>query len=80
MYANMENVGYSLSGNYCNYNIQVMEERQTILGLGGGASSKFINPDDFTLVSIYNPKNPNAYIKSVEELIRRKVDKLMTVN
>jgi len=76
MRASMENIGYSLEGHLCLYNIQMMEERQTIVGLGGGGASKFVNPGDWSLNSVYNPRNPESYVQTVETLIRRKVDKL----
>lgn len=80
MKANMENTGYSLENNFCVYNIQMIEERQTIIGMGGGAASKFVNVSDWTLSSFYNPKNPQTYCESVEKLIRCKVDKLRALN
>jgi oxygen-independent coproporphyrinogen-3 oxidase len=80
MKANMENIGYSLPGHYCLYNIQVMEERQTIVALGGGAASKFVDPGDWTLTSFHNPKDPPSYCQNVERLIQRKVDKLLALN
>ena len=80
MKAGLENTGYTLPGSACLYNIQMIEERQTIIGLGGGASSKFVNPLDWTLTSIHNPKDPNSYIKTVEMLSTRKVDKLRALN
>ncbi|MGR6836204.1 coproporphyrinogen dehydrogenase HemZ [Syntrophomonas erecta] len=80
MKANLENVGYGLPHKFCLYNIQMMEERQTIIGLGGGAASKFINPLNWTLSSFYNPKNPTAYCHSIDRLIARKVDNLRALN
>lgn len=80
MKAGLENTGYTLPGSACLYNIQMIEERQTIIGLGGGASSKFVNPSDWSLTSIHNPKDPNRYIKTVEMLSTRKVDKLRALN
>jgi oxygen-independent coproporphyrinogen-3 oxidase len=80
MKANMENLGYSRPGSFCLYNIQVIEERQTIIGLGGGAASKFIDLASGRLESFYNPKNPLAYCQTVEKLISRKVDKLQALN
>jgi len=77
MKANMENIGYSLADSCCIYNIQVIEERQTIIGMGGGAASKFVNADDWTLTSIYNPKNPEVYCQSAPRLASAKVDKLL---
>ncbi|HOV42581.1 MAG TPA: coproporphyrinogen dehydrogenase HemZ, partial [Syntrophothermus lipocalidus] len=76
MAANMENLGYSLPGCYCLYNILMIEERQTILGLGAGTASKFVNPGSWTLTSLYSPKNPLSYVESLSRLIRNKVDKL----
>ncbi|MEA1960636.1 MAG: coproporphyrinogen dehydrogenase HemZ [Bacillota bacterium] len=80
MKANMENIGYSLPGHYCVYNIQVMEERQTILGMGGSASSKFVCPDGWTLTNSHNAKDPITYIDSVDRLVNAKVDKLRGLN
>lgn len=76
MQASLENIGYALPGSFSHYNIQVMEERQTLIGLGGGAASKFINRTDASLTSFYNPKNPGSYCEDLERLIGCKVDKL----
>ncbi len=80
MKAGLENTGYTQPGCACLFNIQMMEERQTIIGLGGGASSKFVNPSDWTLTAMHNPKDPGSYIKAVEKLSSRKVDKLRALN
>jgi len=80
MQAPMENTGYSIPGNFCRYNIQMIEERQTIVGLGGGASSKFVNTSDWSLTSFHNPKDAHSYCQTVETLIARKVDKLRALN
>lgn len=80
MQASMENVGYSQPGHFCLYNMQMIEERQMIIGLGGGAASKFINPSDGSLRSFYNPKNPEAYVQSLPRLIAAKVDNLRAVH
>lgn len=79
MRASMENTGYSYKEHLCLYNIQMMEERQTIIGLGGGGATKLVNPGDWSLSSLYNPRNPDSYAKNVETLIRRKVDKLQAL-
>ncbi|QEY88697.1 Coproporphyrinogen III oxidase, oxygen-independent [Bacillus amyloliquefaciens] len=42
---NLENVGYSFPGQESIYNIMIMEEVQTIIGIGCGAASKFIHPE-----------------------------------
>ncbi len=80
MQASMENLGYAQDDSFCIYNIQMIEERQTIIALGGGASSKFVNAADWSLTSFHNPKDPMSYIQTLDRLIARKVDKLRALN
>ncbi|MGI6145337.1 MAG: coproporphyrinogen dehydrogenase HemZ [Clostridia bacterium] len=79
IFAHGENVGYSLPGRACLYNIQMMEERQTILGFGVGSGSKFVNKDDWTLENLYNPKDIIYYLERLDEIIGKKVDKLQSI-
>ncbi len=67
-----ENVGWTLPGHACRYNTLMISERQHILGLGGGAVSKFIN-NDGTLVSQTNARDVRVYIKRVEQHIASKM-------
>ena len=76
---NQENIGYYLEDKPCLYNIQMMEERQTIWGLGVGAGSKVVNPDDWTLENTYNPKDLLLYSQRIEEIIKTKVDKIKSL-
>ncbi|MBO1911494.1 hypothetical protein J4G37_42740, partial [Microvirga sp. 3-52] len=70
---NLENVGYAKPGEESIYNIVIMEEVQTIIGVGCGASSKFINRDTGHIKQFYNPKDPAAYILTYEESIEKKL-------
>ncbi|PIC69529.1 coproporphyrinogen III oxidase [Sporosarcina sp. P16b] len=70
---NLENVGYSKPGEESLYNILIMEEAQTIIGLGCGASSKFMEPATGKLTQFHNPKEPGAYIVGFEEAIDKKI-------
>ncbi|MDV6378382.1 coproporphyrinogen III oxidase [Sporosarcina sp. GW1-11] len=70
---NLENVGYAKPGEESLYNILIMEEAQTIIGLGCGASSKFMDPATGKLTQFHNPKEPAAYILGFEESIDRKI-------
>ena len=79
IFAHGENVGYALTGKECLYNIQMIEERQTVLGFGVGSGSKFVNREDMTLENVYNPKDLIFYRDRIEEIIKKKVDKLQTV-
>lgn len=44
MAGNLENVGYAAPGKAGVYNILIMEEKQTIMALGAGATTKFVLP------------------------------------
>lgn len=74
MAGNFENVGYSKQGCECIYNILIMEEKQTIIALGAGASTKVVFPDDFTIKRIENVKDVASYIERIDEMIQRKKD------
>jgi len=74
----LENIGYAKSGKEGIYNILIMEERQTIIALGAGASSKLVSNislDDNTdqrIERIANVKNVREYIERTDEMIERK--------
>jgi len=61
MAALYENTGFSLPGHECLYNIGMMSEIQTVLGIGAGAVSKFVKGSLITRE--FNPKNPEIYIE-----------------
>ncbi|WP_010307067.1 coproporphyrinogen III oxidase [Kurthia senegalensis] len=71
---NLENVGYSKPGEESIYNIVIMEEVQTIIGLGCGASSKFVDAKTGRITQHHNPKEPAAYILTYEEAIEKKIE------
>lgn len=73
---NLENVGYSKAGEESIYNIVIMEEVQTILGIGCGASSKFVHPETGKITQFHNPKDPAAYIMTFEDAIGKKIELL----
>lgn len=61
---NLENVGYSKLGQESIYNIMIMEEQQSIIGIGCGAASKFIHPETGVIEHFANPKDPKSYNES----------------
>lgn len=73
---NQENVGYALPGQESLYNIIIMEEQQTIIGLGCGAVSKIISPHTGKLDRLPNPKEPQAYVQSYHRYIEEKLKRL----
>lgn len=70
---NLENVGYSLPNQESIYNIMIMEEQQTIIGLGCGASSKFIDPVTGKITHFANPKDPKSYNDGFEAYTEEKI-------
>lgn len=76
MVGDQENTGYCLPGKESLYNIQMMEERQTILGLGVGSASKYVDPADWTLEQTNNPKDLYYYEQRLTELINKKVSRI----
>lgn len=73
---NLENVGYSLPGKESIYNIMIMEEVQTILGLGCGAVSKLMQPGSEQFTRFPNPKDPKTYNETYRELVDEKLKAL----
>ena len=77
MAGNMENVGYALPGKAGVYNILIMEEKQTIVACGAGASTKRVwnepNPDGTHRIDrCENVKDVATYIDRIDEMIDRK--------
>ena len=67
---NLENVGYAPKEKMSFYNINIMEEAQTIVALGGGAVTKVVIGD--RIERIFNFKDPYEYIKRFDEIISKK--------
>lgn len=76
---NLENVGYSLPDQESIYNIMIMEEVQTILGLGCGAVSKLMAPGSGKLTRWPNPKDPKTYNDTYKILVENKLRDLNEV-
>ena len=71
MAGNFENVGYAREGKVGIYNILIMEELQSILALGAGASTKMVWDKD-KIERIENVKDIKSYIERIDEMIERK--------
>ncbi|MFC0212547.1 coproporphyrinogen III oxidase [Paenibacillus chartarius] len=82
---NLENIGYALEGRESLYNILMMEERQTVIGLGCGAVSKVLFPraagsEEETdgqapqrIERFPNPKEPSVYNSAYKEYVDKKL-------
>lgn len=81
MLGNLENVGYALADHDSLYNILMMEERQTIIGLGCGAVSKVLYPSTVDdegnehqkIERFPNPKEPSVYNQAYKQYYDKKV-------
>ena len=67
-----ENIGYAREGKECLYNILIMEEKQTILALGAGASTKLYHMGMGQVERSENVKDVALYIQKIDEMIGRK--------
>ena len=72
MAGNFENVGYSLPGKACIYNILIMEEMQTIVACGAGTTTKVVFPSENRRERCENVKEVEQYISRIDEMIGRK--------
>lgn len=72
MAENLENVGYARNGYEGIYNILIMEEKQTILALGAGATSKYVFYGEDRIERTENVKSLKDYLERIEEMIDRK--------
>ena len=80
---NFENVGYAKVDKAGIYNILIMEEKQSIVAAGAGASTKVVLPYEIdapgskngrktNLIRIENVRDVNEYITRIDEMIERK--------
>ena len=76
MAGNMENVGYARPGHECLYNILIMEERQTIIGIGPAAVTKAVDSRTFRLQSCYNAKDIKTYVSRLSQYIQQRTSLL----
>ena len=72
MKGNFENVGYSEVDKAGIYNILIMEEKQPIIALGAGGSSKLVFDHGQRIERVENVKDVTNYIARIDEMIERK--------
>lgn len=68
----LENVGWCRSGTHSIYNVRIMEDKQTIIGLGAGAVGKVYYPSEDRLERIANVSNYRIYSERFDEMLERK--------
>lgn len=70
--ADLENIGYAQPGRESVYNIQMMEERQTIMGIGAGSVTKWVISPGSQIIRYQNPKCPASYVGRLAQDIDKK--------
>lgn len=71
----MENVGYGLEGFESFYNIQMMEETHTIIGIGPGAATKKVTKHG-KMYHYHFPKDRIAYQSTLNACLERRLEVL----
>lgn len=79
MLENLENIGWAKQGKESLYNIYIMEENQSIIALGAGASTKIVLKDGH-LNRIFNYKFPLEYIKHFDIMLKKKDEAVKLLN
>jgi oxygen-independent coproporphyrinogen-3 oxidase len=74
MVGNLENAGYCKKGLECLYNIEMIEEKQTIIGMGADAVSKAVFLDQNRIERFANKKDIREYIRTVRESTEKKLE------
>ena len=69
---NQENTGYAKPGCESLYNTYIMEELQTILAVGAGASTKLVDSNSGRIKRITNHKYPYEYLDRFDDILENK--------
>ena len=72
MSGQIENVGWCHSGAEGIYNVQIMGERQTILGVGSAASTKVPDNVSKKILTAFNAKDLTTYLRDIDRYIERR--------
>lgn len=70
--AALENIGWCRPGKHSIYNIRIMEDRQSIIGLGAGAVGKVYYPEEDRIERIANVSNYRIYDERFGDILNRK--------
>lgn len=75
MTGQLENIGYTLPGHICEYNIRIMEERQSILSVGPGSSSKWMRGPAYRQIQLHMPKDVGVYTATLKDLVAKRAQR-----
>ena len=69
---NNENVSYCKKGFESPYNVHIMDEDLTIIGIGAGAVTKIVSDGGLSIKRYFNAKSPDEYMRSFDVVTARK--------
>ncbi len=69
---NLENTGYCKKGYECIYNLFMMEDMGSVIGIGAGSSSKAVFHESGRIERVFNLKDAHEYIKNFDVILSRK--------
>ena len=72
MSGQLENIGCCRKGAEGMYNIQIMEEHQTIIGMGGAATTKVVDHRAGRLKSSFHAKDLLTYLRDIDVYIEKR--------
>ena len=73
---NNENVSYCKKGFESPYNVHIMDEDLTIVGVGAGAVTKIVSDGGAGIRRFFNAKSPDEYMRSFDVVVARKREAL----
>ena len=79
MVGNMENLGYAKKGKECLYNIEMNEDKKTIIALGADAVTKVVFLEENRLERFANVKDLKGYTERIKEMVEGKIKLLNTL-
>ena len=71
--------GYAKKGKECLYNIEMIEDKQTIIALGADAVTKVVFLEENRLERFANVKDVKGYTERIKELVEGKIKLLNTL-
>lgn len=74
MLGNLANIGYAKPGTECIYNMQMMEEQYTVIGIGPSSATKVPASDGHHLYKFHMPKNFYDYKTNAQQLFAKRAE------
>lgn len=77
---NLENIGYCKPNKEGIYNILIMSEKQSIIGIGAGSTGKLFFPEEDRIERVETVKNIKEYISRIDCIIKNKINTYRKIN